>query len=233
MSGTLAKVTRRLLRLARYRTHPSIIDSEVADLSAIDPSARVNGSRLYGSVTLGARCILDACRVTANAPVAVGAHSILTGPIRIVADLNPVSIGKYCSIAPDVVLWESAHDARRMSSFFVLSEMFGENFRSDLTSKGGIAIGNDVWIGVRAIVLSGVSVGDGAVIGAGAVVTRDIPPYTIAAGTPAVVVKPRFPAPIAQRLLDLRWWDWPEDRIRRNRRLFEGELTIERLERIE
>lgn len=164
--------------------------------------------------------------------VSVGAHSILSGPIRIVADLNQVSIGKFCSFAPQVTIWESLHDARRITSFYILSEFFGDNFKRDIISKGPIQIGNDVWIGTRAVILSGVTIGDGAVIGSGSIVTKDVPPYTIVGGIPAKVLKPRFPGQIVQRLLYLRWWDWDEDKIGRNRMLFEGELTMDKLDNI-
>lgn len=232
MSVTFGKVARYFGGGPGYRTHPFVSKSSVSDLTGIDLSARVTKSQLHGAISLGPHCVLDECRVTANEPVVVGARSILTGPIRIVADLNPVTIGKFCSIAPDVAVWESLHNHERISTFFVVSEIFGDNFRRDLASKGPVRIGNDVWIGVRAIVLSGVTIGDGAVIGAGAVVTKDIPPYAIAVGQPAVVVRQRFPEPICRRLLDLRWWDWDEEKVRRNRTLFESRLTAELLDRV-
>ena len=70
-----------------------------------------------------------------------------------------------------------------------------------------------MWIGYEAAILAGVTVGDGAIIGARAVVTRDIPPYTIVGGVPARTIRPRYDAPVISRLLQLRWWDWPEARI--------------------
>lgn len=162
----------------------------------------------------------------------MGARTILTGPIRIVADRNPVFIGKFCSFAPDVVIWESLHDMKRLSTSHIQSEFFGGHWTSDVVSKGPIHVGNDVWIGTRAIVLSGVTVGDGAVIGAGAVVTRDVPPYSVVAGSPASVVKSRFPKPLSDRLLELKWWDWPEEKIKLNRFLFDDELSLEILDQI-
>lgn len=73
-----------------------------------------------------------------------------------------------------------------------------------------------MWIGYEAIILSGVTIGDGAIIGARAVVTRDIPPYTIAAGVPAKPIRRRFDEKTIARLEELRWWDWEEEKIRQN-----------------
>lgn len=232
MLGLMRKIAFWMRCKRISRTHPYITNCILVDLSLIDPTARISKSSCNGSVKLGHRCILDECQITANSMVSVGAHSILSGPIRIVADLNQVSIGKFCSFAPQVTIWESLHDARRITSFYILSEFFGDNFKRDIISKGPIQIGNDVWIGTRAVILSGVTIGDGAVIGSGSIVTKDVPPYTIVGGIPAKVLKPRFPGQIVQRLLYLRWWDWDEDKIGRNRMLFEGELTMDKLDNI-
>ncbi len=77
-------------------------------------------------------------------------------------------------------------------------------------------IGNDVWIGFEAVILAGVTVGDGAVIGARAVVTKDVPPYTIVGGVPAVPIRKRFSQETIDGLQKIRWWDWPKERIARH-----------------
>ena len=77
-------------------------------------------------------------------------------------------------------------------------------------------IGNDVWIGYEAVILSGVTIGDGAIIGARAVVTRDVPPYTIAGGVPAKPIRKRFSDDTISALLNIKWWDWPKERIARH-----------------
>jgi NDP-sugar pyrophosphorylase family protein len=82
-------------------------------------------------------------------------------------------------------------------------------------TKGDVIIGNDVWIGAEAIIMSGVNIGDGAVIGARTVVTKDVPAYAISAGNPARVVKMRFDDKTTSRLLKLRWWDWDDAKIER------------------
>jgi virginiamycin A acetyltransferase len=230
--NVLQAIKRRAAACLALSSHPHVRNSSVSDYGAVDPTARISNSSLCGSVGVGRRAILDNCQVTGNAKVSVGAYSILSGPIRIVADLASVSIGKFCSLAPDVEILESMHNMRRASTFFMLREIFGEHRSSDIISHGAIRIGNDVWIGTKAVVLSGVEIGDGAVIGAGAVVTKDVPPYCIAVGLPATVVGQRFPEGLWRRLLELSWWDWDEDTIKRNRPLFEQELTLEVLEHL-
>lgn len=83
-------------------------------------------------------------------------------------------------------------------------------------NKGDIVIGNDVWIGYEAVIMAGVTIGDGAIIGTRAVVTKDVPPYTIVGGVPAKPIRNRFSSEVISSLLEIRWWDWTNERIRRN-----------------
>ena len=83
-------------------------------------------------------------------------------------------------------------------------------------NRGDIVIGNDVWIGYEAVIMAGVTVGDGAIIGTRAVVTRDVAPYTIVGGIPAKPIRKRFAEDTIARLQEIRWWDWPAERIRKN-----------------
>ena len=83
-------------------------------------------------------------------------------------------------------------------------------------NKGNIVVGNDVWIGYEAVILAGVTIGDGAIIGARAVVTKDVPPYTIVGGVPAKPIRKRFNEETIDTLLKLKWWDWSKERISKN-----------------
>lgn len=129
-------------------------------------------------------------------------------------------IGKFCSIACGAkFLFNSAnHSLTSLSTypFPIFFEEWGLE-RAQVTRawdyKGDIVIGNDVWIGYEAVILAGVTIGDGAIIGARAVVTKDVPPYTIVGGVPAEPIRKRFPDDTIAALLALRWWDWPEERI--------------------
>ena len=132
-------------------------------------------------------------------------------------------IGKFCSIACGAkFLFNSAnHTFRSLSTypfplFFEEWELDKKNVTDSWDNKGDIVIGSDVWIGYEAVVMAGVTIGDGAIIGTRAVVTKDVPPYTIVGGIPAKPIRKRFSEETVQALLDLRWWDWPKERIMQN-----------------
>ena len=132
-------------------------------------------------------------------------------------------IGKFCSIACGAkFLFNSANHTMRSLSTYPFPLFFEEwgldvkDVARSWDNKGDIVIGNDVWIGYEAIILAGVTIGDGAIIGARAVVTKDIPPYTIVGGTPARPIRKRFSEEDIDRLLQLNWWAWPKERIAQN-----------------
>lgn len=134
-----------------------------------------------------------------------------------------LKIDKFCSVAcgAKFLFTSGNHSLRSLSTytFPIFYEQWGldpKNIRDAWDNKGDIVIGNDVWIGYEAVILSGVTVGDGAVIGTRAVVTKDVPPYTIVGGVPARPIRRRFDPQTIARLEELRWWDWEEERIARN-----------------
>ena len=129
-------------------------------------------------------------------------------------------IGKFCSIACSAkFLFNSGnHKMASLSTytfplFFEEWDLEKENVAQAWDQKGDIIIGNDVWIGYEAVILSGVTIGDGAVIGCRAVVTKDIPPYTIVGGVPAKPIRKRFDEETIKELQKIKWWDWPEEKI--------------------
>jgi len=131
-------------------------------------------------------------------------------------------IGKFCSIACNArfLLTSGNHTMGSLSTytFPIFGEEWGGPFHvtDAWDNKGDIVIGNDVWIGYDAVVMPGVTVGDGAIIGARAVVTKDVEPYAIVVGVPARAIRKRFSDGDIQKLLDIRWWDWPAERIQAN-----------------
>lgn len=132
-------------------------------------------------------------------------------------------IGKFCSIACGAMfLFTSANHAMGSLSnytfpiFFEEWDLKKENVTDAWDNKGDIVIGNDVWIGYDAVIMAGVHIGDGAVIGTRAVVTKDVPPYTIVGGVPARKIKMRFDSQTVEELLELKWWDWTSVKIKEN-----------------
>ena len=129
-------------------------------------------------------------------------------------------IGKFCSIACSAkFLFNSGnHKMASLSTytfplFFEEWDLEKENVAQAWDQKGDIIIGNDVWIGYEAVILPGVTIGDGAVIGCRAVVTKDVPPYTIVGGVPAKPIRKRFDEETIKELQKIKWWDWPEEKI--------------------
>lgn len=100
--------------------------------------------------------------------------------------------------------------------FFDEWDLDAKNICAAWDNKGDTIIGNDVWIGYEAVIMPGVKIGDGAIIGTHAVVTKDVPPYTIVGGVPAKPIRKRFDDATIEKLEALRWWDWNEKKIKRN-----------------
>lgn len=132
-------------------------------------------------------------------------------------------IGKFCSIGCNSkFIFNSAnHKLKSLSTypfplFFEEWKLKKENVTDSWDNKGDIIIGNDVWIGYEAIIMAGVTIGDGAIIGTRAVVTKDVEPYTIVGGVPAKIIRKRFSDDVISQLLEIKWWDWEKDKIEKN-----------------
>lgn len=153
------------------------------------------------------------------------------GPERLI-------IGKFCALAAEVrfLMAGANHPASGVSTFpFAI---FGGAWREmtvdlvyDLPSRGDTVVGNDVWIGYRATIMPGVQIGDGAIVAAGALVTKDVPPFAIVGGNPARLLRMRFDEADVARLLRVAWWDWPVAQITAHARVIMAG-TPDELERI-
>ncbi len=134
-------------------------------------------------------------------------------------DFSPerLILGKFCQIADGVVFITASANHRRDGFSTFPFAVFGGGPLSGRPSMPGpgpdTVVGNDVWIGQGARILPGARIGDGCIVGAGAVVSGLVPPYSLVAGNPARLVRPRFPEAVVARLVALAWWDWPIDRI--------------------
>lgn len=130
-------------------------------------------------------------------------------------------IGKFCSIACNAkFLMTSGNHTKRSFSTYPFP-LFNTEWDESLQvtdawdNKGDIVIGNDVWIGYDAVIMSGVTIGDGAIIGTRAVVTKDVPPYAVVGGSPAKILKMRYDEKIIENLLEIQWWNWQIDAVQK------------------
>lgn len=144
-------------------------------------------------------------------------------------------VGKFCSISWDCEIGLTSHNIKSISTSPIFSEEKNGTgtswikFNKNTTDKR-VKIGNDVWIGARVIIMNGTAVGHGAVIAAGAIVTKDVPPYAIIAGVPAKIISYRFSQEIIQKLLLKEWWELPDEEIIRNIEIFSmNEIKIENI----
>lgn len=136
---------------------------------------------------------------------------------------DKLKIGRFCSIACGAkFLFTSGNHTMRSLSNYTFPIFFDEwnldakNICSAWDNKGDIVLGNDVWVGYEAVIMSGVTIGNGAIIGTRAVVTKDVPPYTIVGGVPAKPIRKRFDDDTIRALENLRWWDWEREKIARS-----------------
>jgi acetyltransferase-like isoleucine patch superfamily enzyme len=150
--------------------------------------------------------------------VEIGDHTYGCPNVLDFGEGTRLRVGKYCSIASGVTImlggnhridWITTYPFPALASRWPGASAISGHPQS----KGDVSIGNDVWLATDALVLSGVTIGDGAVVAARAVVAKDVPPYAIAAGNPARVTKTRFSDDQVRILLALRWWDWPDDAV--------------------
>lgn len=174
----------------------------------IHSTAELKGCKLGRYAAIGERVVLREVTVGDFSYCERHAEAIYT------------TIGKFCSIAANTRINALEHPMERATTHKVTyrpNEYFrflgvDQAFRERRKARH-VTIGNDVWIGHGAVILPGVSVGDGAVIGANAVVTRDVAAYAIVVGNPARVLRPRFDPATASRLQAMQWWDWPPERL--------------------
>ena len=180
------------------------VNIRYAQLSAAGANSIDEGSKVSGKISLGYA-------------TTIGRYAELVG--------GTISIGSYCSLAPHVAVYALNHPLNHLTTYIGQGLWKGELKKHQAPQS--VKIGSDVWLGHGAIVLAGVEIGDGSVIGAGAVVSKNIPPFTVAVGNPARVIKRRFNESVSSLLLELRWWEQAPDQLREMEELFHLDYVAE------
>lgn len=214
--------------MALFKTYymSKIEESTIGDNSIIGDFARIRKSVLGEYVKIDRNTLVQNCNI--------GSYTY-TGPFDMIFNAE---IGKFSSISYGVTIGPPEHDYKRMSMHpFIYSSEYDlidndkllPNNKFDKICK----IGNDVWIGCNSTVLRGVEIPDGCVIGANTVVTKTPKPYSIVVGCPGTMIKLRFKSEIIEKLLEIKWWDWKIEKIKKNAYLFlNDEITIDLLKSI-
>lgn len=164
---------------------------------------------------LGLRRVPNPEVLPQHASVGRRTYSVKPSNIYWCDETSPLRIGAFCSIAEEVLFLCRANHPTQFVSTFPFRALMTKSMvaYSDLVVNGPTEIGNDVWIGRRAIIMPGITIGDGAVVGAGSIVTKDVAPYAIVAGNPAKLIRNRFTDDQIARLLAIRWWEWSDEKI--------------------
>jgi phosphonate metabolism protein (transferase hexapeptide repeat family) len=204
----------------------------------IHSSSRVINSIIKDDVIINRDVIIDKCRI-GNACYLYGNSYLMNCTLDDYSYINSnssilrASIGKFCSIATHVFIGATLHPMDRITTHpFVFSNQVWKFIDQDdekalmLRENTDTRIGNDVWIGQGAVILPNVKVRDGAIIGAHAVVTRDVEPYAIVVGNPAKRIKYRFDVDTIRKLLSIKWWDWDKTKLEKNMNDFNHPKTF-------
>ena len=150
----------------------------------------------------------------AKGQVTVGEHTY--GKVTLIGDMSNLVIGNYCSIADKCIIF-LGHNHRvdwvSTYPFNAIDVWKAGQISGHPATKGDVVIGHDVWLGYNATILSGVTIGNGAVVGAMSVVTKSVPPYAIVAGNPAKIIRYRFTEGVIKKLQTIAWWDWPHEKV--------------------
>lgn len=240
MSSVFKRGIRKLFRLAGFTISPikkgnlysNIIDATVRFPDLIDKDATVQYSELRGKISVGPGSLIN--KVLFDGNISIGRNTTVNGPgTEFYAIQHPITVGSFCSIARGTAVQEHNHNLKSITTYFIKYRVFKEEYGTDVISKGPITIGNDVWIGTQCVILTGVTIGNGAVVAANSVVSMDVPPYAIVGGSPAKILGYRFSEEIIEHLQKLSWWNWPTEKILANYELFHQDLSMEMLNRIE
>ncbi|UTW67142.1 CatB-related O-acetyltransferase [bacterium SCSIO 12643] len=190
------------------------------------PTAKCSKSAVINNVDFG-----EYTQVTSNASLSntkLGDYSSVGRNTTI----NHADIGKFCSISWNVTIGATSHPDNHITTHaFPYISQFGM-VKKNKKIKVKTIVGNDVWIGTNVVIMPGISIGNGAIIGAGSIVTKNVPDYAVVVGVPAKITRYRFTSQEINILSKLEWWNWPRERIKNNIELFKIPITESLLKKL-
>lgn len=212
----MKKVIRKIL--ARYIHR----NNSIKDYTILSLSSKINNCLFEEEVRVSHKAEISNTKISYLS--SVGRYSKIVH----------TEIGKFCAISWDTTINAISHPYNHLTiSAFPYVPYVGSFVKERKQNYQKVIIKNDVWIGANSVIMPGITLGNGAIIGAGAVVTRDVPDYAIVAGVPAKVIKYRFSQDIIERLLILKWWDLDPEIIKNHIDLWGGEFNCDSLKRLE
>lgn len=205
----------------------------------INKNSKIFSSNLLGTISIGENNFIkdtiisrnfssqENCKVygcTSDSNLSIGRFSSLWGPnLDLYSRNQKITIGNFCSIARNVSFQTYNHNHKKISTYFIGSNVFKEDWENEVITKGDVIIENDVWIGTHCVILGGVTIGNGAIIAANSVVNKDVIPFSIVGGNPAKVIGFRFDEKTIKQIQDMEWWNWSVEKIKKNKHLFQDE----------
>ncbi|MCT4332387.1 CatB-related O-acetyltransferase [Paracoccus sp. YLB-12] len=183
-------------------------EEEIAEFHLLTDAAQIESGEIRGD--------LDSCMIAGN--VLCGKHTTINGYLNA---RGSIRIGKYCALGRFISVHAGNHRTDMPNQQVLFSRRFGFSLAFE---RRRVEIGHNVWIGDKVNILAGVTIGHGAVLAAGATVVSDVPPFGIVGGVPAKLLRKRFSDHVIEQMLEIRWWDWDDDKIRANKVFFESAL---------
>ncbi|MRH41227.1 antibiotic acetyltransferase [Aquibacillus halophilus] len=210
-----SSVNYSVVNRSKNSTYPVKILNSICSFNSVNEGCKITDARCYGEISLGR-------------------FVSITGPGTILNSLEEgIQIGSFSSIGQNVCIVDFNHRIDRISSSFFNNKIFGQDVLNDIQTKGPVIIEEDVWVGSNTLILPGVTIGRGSVVGGGSVVTKSIPRYSIAYGNPAKVQSKRFNNDEINFLEELTWWEWSEEKFKKNQNLFNIDLKKVNIHSIE
>jgi len=214
--------------VGRFRGVKIDLFSEISPYVLFKKPVGIRGTKKYpvyiSRSYIGDIVAKEGCRIEnaiCSGKIVLDKFVSISGPsTRLSSRIHGIKIGSFTSIASNVIIQEDYHNKNRITSYFISKNVFKESLSNDIMSKGPIIIEEDVWIGSNVVILSGVRIGRGSVIGAGSIVTKSIPRYSIVGGNPAKVLKKRFSDEVIEVLEKSRWWEKEIEELLKIKKIF-------------